>query len=230
MLANTHPELNTTLIEPLKFLEQHFLAQRQAIEDWFQAQWQLTTPPIYGSVDLRNAGYKLAPIDMNLFPAGFNNLNPDHMTLSIEAARNIIIKTLPQAKNILVLPEQHTRNRFYWENVNSLKSILEQAGFAVRLGILDGDTRETQKIELSSGQVVTVEPLTREGQILRVEDFKPDFILLNNDLSEGIPEILQNLNQRVIPPAELGWSQRLKSDHFQYYAQVANEFSAFLPI
>jgi oxygen-independent coproporphyrinogen-3 oxidase len=28
-------------------------------------------------VDLRNAGFKLAPVDTNLFPAGFNNLNLD---------------------------------------------------------------------------------------------------------------------------------------------------------
>jgi glutamate--cysteine ligase len=28
------------------------------------------------SVDLRNAGFKLAPVDTNLFPGGFNNLNP----------------------------------------------------------------------------------------------------------------------------------------------------------
>ena len=28
------------------------------------------------SVDLRNSGFKLAPVDTNLFPGGFNNLNP----------------------------------------------------------------------------------------------------------------------------------------------------------
>jgi glutamate--cysteine ligase len=34
----------------------------------------------------------------------------------------------------------------------------------------------------------------------------------------------------VIPPAELGWSQRLKSEHFQYYADVADEFSKLIDI
>ena len=52
--------------------------------------------------------------------------------------------------------------------------------------------------------------------------------MLNNDLSAGVPEILKNLSQRVMPSTELGWSQRLKSDHFSYYADVANEFATLL--
>jgi hypothetical protein len=40
-----------------------------AIERWFRLEWQEHTPPFYCSVDLRNAGFKLAPVDTNLFPA-----------------------------------------------------------------------------------------------------------------------------------------------------------------
>ncbi|MEC8106203.1 MAG: glutamate--cysteine ligase, partial [Candidatus Thermoplasmatota archaeon] len=29
--------------------------------------------PIYGSVDIRDAGWKIAVVDANQFPAGFNN-------------------------------------------------------------------------------------------------------------------------------------------------------------
>ena len=49
--------------------------------------------------------------------------------------------------------------------------------------------------------------------------------MLNNDLSDGIPDYPAKSEQPIIPPAELGWSQRLKSDHFQYYAEVADEFA-----
>ena len=45
-----------------------------------------------------------------------------------------------------------------------------------------------------------------------------------------IPDILQHLDQPVIPPAELGWSQRLKSGHFQYYSDVSNEFAKLIDI
>src|SRR5580698_1306386 len=122
------PELNTALTESLCILQRHFITHREAINDWFATQWQQTLPPVYGSVDLRNAGFKLAPIDMNLFPAGFNNLNPNFLEISVRAAQKTIQHRAPGTKNILILPEDHTRNFFYWENINVLQKILEQAG------------------------------------------------------------------------------------------------------
>lgn len=227
MQATSHatPVLDTTLVEPLYFLERHFLAKQDVIKTWFDNQWKLTVPPVYGSVDLRNAGFKLAPIDMNLFPAGFNNLNPDFLSLSVNGAARIIHAIAPNAKNILVIPESHTRNLLYWSNVKTLQKILESAGFQVRFGVLNEEVKAPQDIVLASGEKVIIEPLLRQDDKLSVADFKPDMVLLNNDLSEGIPGILQNLKQELIPPAELGWSQRLKSEHFQYYAEVVKEFS-----
>lgn len=226
MLSNPEiPQLKTPLVEPLFKLEKHFLTQCKVIEEWFDAQWLQTVPPVYGSVDLRNAGFKLAPIDMNLFPAGFNNLNPDFMPVSIRAAHEVIQQLQPGAKNILVIPESHTRNLFYWANVHTLLSILAEAGFVVRLGFLSPTLTERQDIQLPSGDSVTIYPLRRDGDRLHVDGFQPDLVLLNNDLSEGIPAILENVEQPIIPPASLGWSQRLKSGHFQYYAAVADEFA-----
>lgn len=227
MLANTQvtPQLNAQVTEPLHFLETHFHAQRKEIENWFQAQWNLTAPPVYGSVDLRNAGFKVAPIDMNLFPAGFNNLNPNFIGLAVSAAKKVISQLAPQAKKLLIVPEGHTRNLFYWTNVYTLQQILLQAGYEIRLGTLDEEVTKPLEVILPTNEKLTIEPLIRNDDQLQVLDFVPDFILLNNDLSEGIPAILENLRQPIIPPAELGWSQRLKSEHFQYYANVAEEFA-----
>lgn len=230
MLANSTPELNTKVKEPLRLLERHLLSRHDLIEKWFADQWQQSMAPMYGSVDLRNAGFKLAPIDMNLFPAGFNNLNPGFLCSSAEAAKKIIEKMVPAAKNILVIPESHTRNLNYWENVHTLKNILETAGLTPRFGLLSEDAPITQEINLPSGNKVTAERLQRTNNKLQLNDFIPDVVLLNNDLSDGIPEILQNLEQALIPPAELGWSQRLKSGHFQYYKKVADEFAALTDI
>lgn len=224
------PSLDTPLIEPLRLLEQHFLSRCNSIETWFNSQWKLTPPPVYGSVDLRNAGFKLAPIDMNLFPAGFNNLNPSFLPISIEAARKVVHQVAPETKRILVIPESHTRNLFYWENIHTLLMILEQAGFQVRLGFLPDTLQAPQEIALPSGKKVLIEPLRREQDKLSVDGFHPDMVLLNNDLSDGIPAILQDLKMPLIPPAELGWSQRLKSDHFQYFSKVAEEFAKLVDI
>ena len=224
------PQLKTELIEPLTHLEKRFLDKCAAIEEWFAAQWLKTTPPVYGSVDLRNAGFKLAPIDMNLFPAGFNNLNQEYKFISVEAARKIVNELCPGIKKMLIIPESHTRNLFYWANVRTLQIILTEAGIETRLGFLATELTAPQDIELPDGNKVTIEPLRREGDRLLVEGFAPEMILLNNDLSDGIPDVLQNVEQLIIPPAKLGWSQRLKSEHFQYYAEVADEFAAIADI
>lgn len=226
------PHLRTTLTTSLQLLEKQLLSQRDQIENWFEAQWQISPAPAYGSVDLRNAGFKLTPIDMNLFPAGFNNLqlNSEFVAASVSAAKLVIHRMQPQAKNILLIPENHTRNVFYWENVGALLQVLTRAGFSVRVGSLLPDLAVPQDITLNSGEVVTLFPVKRVNDKIEVQDFMPDLILLNNDLSDGIPDILQNLSQPITPPAELGWSQRLKSGHFQYYAKVSEEFANLIQI
>src|SRR3990167_9566438 len=165
MLANQDaaPELNTSFTEPLYFLERRFLSRRSLSQEWFLQEWQKTKAPVYGSVDLRNAGFKLAPIDMNLFPAGFNNLNPNFLSQTISAARKSILQQVTDAKRILIIPESHTRNLFYWENVKTLQKILEQAGFQVRLSMLPADEPLPDEITLASGEKITNEKILREN-------------------------------------------------------------------
>ena len=224
------PHLTTAMTGPLHLLEQQILNKQQEIEEWFRAEWQKSPAPVYGSVDLRNAGFKLAPVDMNLFPAGFNNLNPAFLPLSVEAAKIAITSAVPQAKKILLIPENHTRNFFYWENICGLLHILASAGFEIKIGSLLRDYPTPTTIDLPSGQSVILQSLTRENAVLKVGDFVPDVVLLNNDLSDGIPEILKNLALPIIPPAELGWSQRLKSGHFHYYEKISHEFARLIDI
>ena len=224
------PHLTTAMVGPLHLLERQLLCHQQKIEEWFKAQWALSPAPVYGSVDLRNAGFKLAPVDMNLFPAGFNNLNTAFLPLSIEAAKFAMLTAVPHAKKIMLLPESHTRNLFYWKNVQSLLHILTGAGFAVKIGTLLPEYNHAKELALLEGDTVILQTVTRDADVIKVGDFIPDVILLNNDLSEGIPPILKNITQLIVPPAELGWSQRLKSEHFQYYANVSNEFARLIDI
>jgi len=131
------PHLVTALNGPLLDLERKILDATPAIERWFRLEWQEHTPPFYCSVDLRNAGFKLAPVDTNLFPGGFNNLPQEVLPLAVQAAMASIEKICPDAKNLLVIPERHTRNAFYLENVARLATIMRQAGLHVRFGTLD---------------------------------------------------------------------------------------------
>ena len=114
------PHLITALTGPINELEQRILESMPAIERWFRLEWMEHTPPFYTSVDLRNAGFKLAPVDTNLFPGGFNNLTPEMLPLAVQAAMAAIEKICPEAKNLLLIPENHTRNSFYLANVAQL--------------------------------------------------------------------------------------------------------------
>jgi len=224
------PHLTTAQTGPLQEIEEHLLDRQAEIEQWFRNQWFETPAPFYASVDLRNAGFKLAPVDTNLFPGGFNNLNPAFMPLCIQAVQTAAERIFSKACGIAVIPESHTRNTFYLENVATLLTILQQAGFATRLASINPDIKEQTTLELPSGRQLLLEPLERQGDYLRVGDFKPCMILLNNDLSGGQPEILQNIKQPITPPTLIGWSHRRKSDHFSYYYKVVREFAEMIDI
>ena len=222
------PHLTTALSGPLQQIESHLLDHQAEIEYWFRSQWKRTPAPFYASVDLRNAGFKLAPVDTNLFPAGFNNLNEAFHPLCVQAVQSAIERICSNAASILLIPESHTRNRFYLESVATLVGIISRAGFEVRVGSLL--LSQEQIVELDSGRSLRLEPLQRHGDHLTVADFDPCLVLLNNDLSGGRPAIIEGLEQRVLPPPLLGWSNRLKSAHFAHYREIATEFAALIEI
>ena len=155
------PHLITALTGPINELEQRMLESLPAIERWFRLEWMEHTPPFYTSVDLRNAGFKLAPVDTNLFPGGFNNLTTEMLPLAVQAAMAAIEKICPEAKNLLLIPEKHTRNSFYLMNVARLMEIFHQAGLNVRLGTLDETITAPTEVPLPDGSALTVEPLVR---------------------------------------------------------------------
>jgi glutamate--cysteine ligase len=174
---------------------------------------------------LRNAGFKLAPVDTNLFPAGFNNLHPDLRPLAITAVQHGIERACPVTDGVLLIPENHTRNLYYLENLCTLAGLISDAGYDVRVGSLNPEITAPLAIELPSGRALTLEPIIREGNRVGVTGFFPCAVLLNNDLSSGIPSIIQNIEQVLLPPPSLGWHSRTKSAHFSHYRDVAQEFA-----
>ncbi len=227
------PHLVTALSGPLLDLEKKILDSTPNIERWLRLEWQEHTPPFYCSVDLRNSGFKLAPVDTNLFPGGFNNLSSEMLPLAIQAAMAAIEKYCPDAKNLLLIPESHTRNTFYLQNIERLVKIFRQTGLNVRLGSLDEDVTSKKNIELPDGKNIILEPIKRisKGRRIGLNDFDPCTIVLNNDLSSGIPDILKNINeQTLLPPLHAGWIIRRKSNHFSTYNDLVKKFGKMINI
>jgi len=201
-------------------LHSEIIKNHMKIEAWFRNQWVKYPAPFYSSIDIRNSGYKIAPIDTNLFPAGFNNLDKDLEFLYISAAQHAFERLSPNLTKILIISENHTRNKFYKSSIDALCNILCKSGYEVKVATL---------LNMETGDGLNP-LLTQEANSLRYDNFIPDAILLNNDLSSGIPDILNNINQPILPDKNLGWTNRSKTIHFEYYSNVVNNFSHMLEI
>jgi glutamate--cysteine ligase len=222
------PHLVTALNGPINELEQRILESTPVIERWFRLEWMEHTPPFYSAVDIRNAGFKLAPVDTDLFPSGWNHLTPEMMPLAVQAAMAAIEKICPEARNLLLVPE-NTQDSFYLSNLVQLQRIFHQAGLHVRLGSLSNQIKEPTTIDLPGGESITLEPLVRSQHRLMLKHFDPCTILLNNDLSAGVPGILEDLHEQyLLPPLHAGWATRRKSNHFKAYEEVAKRFGKLL--
>ena len=223
------PHLTTALTGPINELEARILESMPAIERWFRLEWMEHTPPFYTAVDLRNAGFKLAPVDTNLFPDGFNNLTPEMLPLAVQAAMAAIEKICPEAKNLLLIPQNLRHNTFYLANLQRLVQIFTQAGLNVRLGSLDAAIRSPTALALPDGSTMTLEPLVRTRRRLGLKDFDPCTILVNDDLAGGAPAVLQGLHEQyLLPPLHAGRALRRKSRHFKSYEEVAKKFAKLL--
>ncbi len=220
------PHLTTALTGPINELEARILESMPAIERWFRLEWMEHTPCFYSSVDLRNAGFKLAPVATDLFPGNFNNLTPEMLPLAVQAAMAAIEKICPEARNLLLIPDADTSDPFYLASVQTLVQVFNQAGLNVRLGSF-GEAPQT--LSAPGGGELTLEPVQRYRGRLGLKDFDPCTILLNSDLALGIPRELQGLHEQyLLPPLHAGWTVRRKSRHFQSYEEVAKKFAKLL--
>lgn len=224
------PHLVTALTGPINELEQRILESTPAIERWFRLEWMEHTPAFYASIDIRNAGYKLTPVDTDLFPGGFNLLTPDMLPLAVQAAMAAIEKICPEARNLLLIPEPRLLTQAsYLMSVQRLTQIFTQAGLNVRLGALNPQLTAPTRIDLPDGSHLVLEPMVRTPRRLGLKHFDPCTILLNTDLSTGTPAILQGLHEQyLLPPLHAGWGVRRKSQHFQAYEEVAKKFAKLL--
>ncbi len=225
------PHLVTALKGPLLELERRMLEATPRIERWFRLEWQEHTPPFCGAVDLRNAGFKLAPIDTDLFPDGFGRLSVQTLPLAVQASVAAIEKYCPDARNLLLLPRRGALDADALENVGRLMRILRQTGLNVRLGALDPAVRAPQPLVMPDGRRLALEPLVRHGRRLGLANFEPCAVLINDDLAGGVPEALVGLDEQVVlPPLHAGWQVRRRSNHGVAYAEVTKRFAKLLDI
>lgn len=195
------------------------------LKTWFDQKWQGLKPLPYFSCDIRHASYKLGIVDTNLFPAGFNNLCNAFTKETAQAFGHYFERYYPGAKNILLVGENHTRNKFYLYNLVKLQTLIASTGRDCRITLpLENFTEAKIQIPLDEKTNITVERVAAVNGKLGTDDFTADLVLTNNDFSSGLPAFLKDLTIPIIPSPDLGWHKRYKSGHFQLLNGLLADF------
>lgn len=200
------------------------------VDDWFSQKSQGLQFPFYSSFDIRDSGIKIAPVDANIFPAGFNNICGTDKETAVDTARNYLDKHYGTSlKNILLLTEEHTQNPYYWDNVYTLMEILLGTGRDVRVA-MPASLPHPLTLKSASGHEIKVFGAHRSAQGIDIEGFKPELIINNNDFSLEKLEWSEGLQTPMNPPRELGWYRRRKARFFAEYNKLAREFAELIDL
>ena len=225
-------------------------ANQKLVLEWQRAQAEKTPLPFYSSVDLRDSGHKIVPVDSNLYPAGFNNICPDDLRSAPQVLKANLDRILGndalksnRPPRVLVLPESHTSNSYYIDNLYYLLGILRESGLEVELGwwgernpedqkLPHADTPEQIALLSQTQKELQAWPILIQGQRIGIRkgSWEPDFVVLNNDFSSGYPEALNAVEQPILPTHRLGWHSRKKSTHFKHYNRLATDFAQLIGI
>ena len=201
------------------------------VNAWFKTYRRELNVPFYSSYDVRDSGFKVANVDANIYPAGFNNIClTDREHAGALAKAYIEDHYGASCRRILILSEEHTANPYYWENVRTLKNIISDAGMEVKIAFPRLPGGETLDIKTATGETVQVHnAIIQDGEI-SIKDFKPDLVISNNDFSEQYQDWGAQIKTPINPPRELGWYQRKKSSYFKFYNELSTEFAKLIEV
>ena len=98
----------------------------EAINSYISKMQEGLPIPFYSSVDIRESREKYAPVDHNMYPAGFNNLCNVDIRGATVLVRDTLKKINPEARNIGIIPESHTKNLMYLDHLSTLFKLTEE--------------------------------------------------------------------------------------------------------
>lgn len=215
----------------IELIHQKIEDHQNKIDDFFAQKFNNKSLNFYNSVDIRHSADKIAVVDTNCFPAGFNNLIEGDIEIAKTEVKKFFDNNFSQKiSKIILVPENHTRNQKYFENLAVIQKILNSYA-DTKIGTLNPEISENKDFILENNEIITLHPLKIfNDKITTLDGFIADIIILNNDLTSEIPQILINTTTPIIPSTKLGWYQRSKSKHFDLYNQVVEEFCKIIDL
>ncbi len=220
-------------------LEQFFCHNLNSVNAWIDKEQALLPQPLTSSVDVRESTHKFAPVDHNMYPAGFNNICSKDLLHCADRFKEAFDAINPKIKRVGLLPESHTKNKYYLDHLHQLKSTIEMADVEVILFSPDKEMfaesgSNVITLESHSGHTVVI----HQGQLMdgKFQSMSPDIkfdfdiVVLNNDQSNPLPIDWKSQTAPVLPSPFVGWYKRQKNHHFKCYRDVANRFAAHFEI
>lgn len=202
------------------------------IKDYLNTKGKLFPATIYNSVDLRHSGFKIAPVDTNCFPAGFNNVKEDYLKLAQSQAQRHIAShfNINTIKNITIIAENHTRNTQYLASLNALLKIFQFDGIKTYICSFNEEIDGYITLQDANFEEIKIHKINKiDGQII-IDNNKIDLAILNNDLTKNYPDFFDQISTPIIPNPRIGWYNRSKFNHFEIYSSLCIELCQILGI
>jgi glutamate--cysteine ligase len=217
-------------IQTKEDLENFICYNWDSVNRWIDDAQGSLPQPLTSSVDVRESRTKFAPVDHNMYPAGFNNICSKDLLHCSDRFR----EAFPAGtKRVGLLPESHTKNKFYLDHLHHLKSTIESAGVDVTLfspdpALFEGEAHVVELESHSSFRLRIHRAKFDNGKFAPTGDvkFDFDFIVLNNDQSVPLPVDWKSMKTLIQPSPFAGWFVRQKIRHFEHYRDVANKFAS----
>lgn len=207
-----------------KFIAENWIAINEYLDDYSKD----LVVPFTSSVDIRESTDKIAPVDNNIYPAGFNNLCALDADFSSEVFRKTLDKKKKDIGLIGVIPESNTKNLFYLDHLGTLVKLIRDAEYQVIILSPDQNLFEEGKnlLELvsHSGFDIPIYRAEQKGDKIFANGEEVSFLVLNNDQSSPLNLEWGLIKDFVAPSPLMGWNRRTKHGHFQAYHQVAGDF------
>ncbi len=220
-------------------LEKFLCSHWDIINEWIDNEQKKLPQPVTSSVDIRESKIKYAPVDHNMYPAGFNNLCNKDLLKCADNFKECFEQIRHGVKKVGILPESHTKNKYYLDHLYKLKSTIEMTGAEVLIFSPDPELfKEEQKhwikLESFSGHELIIHEGKVIDNIFRSVDASVEFnfevIILNNDQSVPLDINWGHLKTPVLPSPFVGWFRRQKIKHFDHYKETAEKFCSHFKI
>lgn len=218
-IIRTKDELDT-------FICHHWNAINKYIED----QSNTLPIPFYSSVDIRESKTKYAPVDHNMYPAGFNNVCAIDLRSSLPVIKSSIEKLNPNAKTVGIIPESNTKNLFYLDHLHTLGHLIKGAGYDISIISFDENIFENNNTSVlltsQSGHQIEIKKARLDNSgFIHDQDRKLDAIIMNHDQSNPLPVDWSEVQTPISPSPQIGWFRRQKNIHFSYYNRIVTQFA-----